>query len=213
MSEFIVRDTDRGNERPVESRAKAEEVAEELRDMGASVEIIPPGEGKNQNVQENPPHDHHGEPVDTDVVEHDESPREANTVEPDEPDTDGYDLPDDGPSVDEDPLVWMPDEFTDTIDGSVAINRKGFEVLAHHYSIQCETELCAELTADSRVTFKAVATDADGDTYSAFGSASNERGDDAGLLVEMADTRAYKRAISRATGVGMVAVSELQNEL
>jgi hypothetical protein len=196
MSEFIVRDTDRGNERPVESRSKAEEVAEELRDMGASVEIIPPGEDGN-----------------VDVVEHEETPKEANTVEPDNVDADGYDLPDDGPSVDEDPLVWMPDEFTDTIDGSVAINRKGFEVLAHHYSIQCETELCSELTANGRVAFKAVATDADGDTYSAFGSASDSRGDDAGLLVEMADTRAYKRAISRATGVGMVAVEELQNEL
>jgi hypothetical protein len=196
MSEFIVRDTDRGNERPCESRSEAEEVADELRSLGADVEIIAPGEEDN-----------------VDVVEHDETPKEANTVEPDTPDTDGYDLPDDGPSVDEDPLVWMPDEFTDTIDGSVAINRKGFEVLAHHYSIQCETELCAELTTNGRVTFKAVATDADGDTYSAFGSASDSRGDDAGLLVEMADTRAYKRAISRATGVGMVAVEELQNEL
>lgn len=213
MSQFIVRDVDRGNERPVESRSKAEEVAEDLRGMGAEVEIIPPGEGENQNVQENPPHDQYGEPVDTDVVEHDESPREANTVEPDEPDTDGYDLPDDGPSVDEDPLVWMPDEFTDTIDGTVSINRKGMEVLAHHYDIGCSTEVCETLTTPDRVVFKATAVDADGDEYSAFGSASDSRGDDAGLLVEMADTRAYKRAISRATGVGMVAVSELQNEL
>ena len=197
MSQFIVRDVDRGNERPVESRSKAEEVAEDLRGLGAEVEIIPPGEDDN-----------------VEVVDHtDETPKEANTVEPDEPDTDGYDLPDDGPSVDEDPLVWMPDEFTDAIDGSVAINRKGFEVLAHHYNIQCETELCSELTANGRVVFKAVATDADGDTYSAFGSATDSRGDEAGLLVEMADTRAYKRAISRATGVGMVAVEELQNEL
>ena len=197
MSQFVVRDVDRGNERPVESRSKAEEVAEDLRGMGAEVEIIPPGEDDN-----------------VEVVDHtDETPNEANTVKTDKPDTDGYDLPDDGPSVDEDPLVWMPDEFTDTIDGSVAINRKGFEVLAHHYSIQCETELCSELTANGRVVFKAVATDADGDTYSAFGSASDSRGDEAGLLVEMADTRAYKRAISRATGVGMVAVEELQNEL
>lgn len=124
---------------------------------------------------------------------------------------DDYDLPDDGPSVDEDPLVWMPDEFTDTIDGTVAINRKGFEVLAHHYSIQCETELCESLTNKGRVAFKATATDADGDTYTAFGSASEDRGDERGLFVEMADTRAYKRAVSRATGVGMVAVDELQS--
>jgi len=207
MSEFIVRDTDRGNERPVESRAKAEEVADELRSLGADVEIIPPGKEDNVDVaaddaDESDGSDTEGQPVPEQVSDSVAAVRETRG-----------DLPDDGPSVDEDPLVWMPDEFTDTIDGSVAINRKGFEVLAHHYSIQCETELCADLTTDSRVTCKAIATDADGDTYSAFGSASNERGDDAGLLVEMADTRAYKRAISRATGVGMVAVSELQNEL
>ena len=207
MSEFIVRDTDRGNERPVESRAKAEEVAEELRGMGASVEIVPPGEEDNVDVVEYDADESDGSDTESQPVPEQVSDSVAAVRE-----TRG-DLPDDGPSVDEDPLVWMPDEFTDTIDGSVAINRKGFEVLAHHYSIQCETELCADLTTDSRVTFKAIAIDSDGDTYSAFGSASEERGDDAGLLVEMADTRAYKRAISRATGVGMVAVEELQNEL
>jgi hypothetical protein len=201
MSDWIVKDAERGSTRPVDSRAEAEEVADELRSLGADVEIIPPGEGENQTASAD------GGP---DVVETqpDESPTEAI-----EADTDGYDLPDDGPSVDEDPLVWMPDEFTDQIDGSVAINRKGFEVLAHHYDIQCRTELVETLTTEVSVVMKAVATDADGDEYSAFGSASKERGDDAGLLIEMADTRAYKRAISRATGVVMVAVSELQNEL
>lgn len=52
-----------------------------------------------------------------------------------------YNLPDDGPSVDEDPLVWMPDEFTKVVDGTVTITRKGFEVLAHHYDIQGGTEM------------------------------------------------------------------------
>jgi len=207
MSEFIVRDTDRGNERPCESRSEAEEVADELRSLGADVEIIAPGEDDNVDVVEHDADESDGSDTESQPVPEQVSDSVAAVRE-----TRG-DLPDDGPSVDEDPLVWMPDEFTDTIDGSVAINRKGFEVLAHHYSIQCETELCADLTTDSRVTCKAIATDADGDTYSAFGSASNERGDDAALLVEMADTRAYKRAISRATGVGMVAVEELQNEL
>lgn len=193
-SQFIVRDTDRGNERPVESRAKAEEVKADLEELGATVEIVPPK----------------GTDGGTTVVEHtdDESPTDEI-----EADTDGYDLPESGPSVDEDPLVWMPDEFTDTIDDSIAINRKGFEVLAHHYDIQCTTELVDADWAGKRVVVSATAVDADGDTYSAFGSASEQRGDDAGLLIEMADTRAYKRAISRATGVGMVAVEELQNEL
>jgi len=59
--------------------------------------------------------------------------------------------------------------------------------------------------------FKATATDADGDTYTAFGSGGAERGDSGRPTVEMADTRAYKRAISRATGVGTVAIEELQD--
>ena len=50
MSQFIVRDVDRGNERPVESRSKAEEVADDLRGMGAEVEILAPGEGDNVEV-------------------------------------------------------------------------------------------------------------------------------------------------------------------
>jgi len=200
MSDWIVKDAERGSTRPVDSRAEAEEVADELKSLGADVEIIPPNE------------DNSVEPPQTDAQPVEESPDEA-PPEPIESDTDGYDLPDDGPSVDEDPLVWMPDEFTDQIDGSVAINRKGFEVLAHHYDIQCSTDVCESLTTPDRVVFKATVVDADGDTYSAFGSACEARGDDTGLLIEMADTRAYKRAISRATGVGMVAVEELQNEL
>jgi len=200
MSDWIVKDAERGSTRPVDSRAEAEEVADELKSLGADVEIIPPNE------------DNSVEPPQTDAQPVEEPPDEA-PPENIGSDTNGYDLPDDGPSVDEDPLVWMPDEFTDQIDGSVAINRKGFEVLAHHYDIQCSTDVCESLTTPDRVVFKATAVDADGDTYSAFGSACEARGDDTGLLIEMADTRAYKRAISRATGVGMVAVEELQNEL
>lgn len=205
MSNWIVKDTERGNERPVDSRAEAEEVKTDLEELGADVEIIPPNEGENQPVNAD---------GGTEVVETD-----AQTVEskPDTPKGEssdsGYNLPEGGPSVDEDPLVWMPDEFTDQIDDSIAINRKGFEVLAHHYDIQCGTDVCETLTTGDRVVFKATAIDADGDEYTAFGSASEARGDDAGLLIEMADTRAYKRALSRATGVGMIAVEELQNEL
>lgn len=198
-SQFIVRDTDRGNERPVDSRSKAESVKADLEDLGASVEIVPPNNTDNG----------------TGVVDHtaDESPTQGNErVET--PAQSEYDLPDTGPRVDEDPLVWMPDEFTDTIDGTVAINRKGFEVLAHQYDIQCQTELVTNpVDADQEVIMKAEATDSEGDTYTAYGSASTDRGDDSYLLVEMADTRAYKRAVSRATGVGLIAVEELQNDL
>lgn len=196
MSDWIVRGEKPNGEtvkRDADSRSDAETTKAEAEDVGlTNVEIVPPGNAEAD-----------GGDMDVDVVDH--SP---DAAEPDE-----YDLPDDGPSVDEDPLVWMPDEFTDTIDGTVAINRKGFEVLAHHYDISCVTEVSEALTNPDRVVFKATATDADGDTYTAFGSAGAERGDTDRPTVEMADTRAYKRAISRATGVGMVAVSELQREI
>jgi len=60
---------------------------------------------------------------------------------------------------------------------------------------------------------KAVAETAEDRTVEAFGSAHVDRGDDPWLLVEMAGTRARKRAISVATGAGAVAVAELKNEL
>jgi len=197
MSDWIVRGSkDNGDvvEKDATSRSDAEATKAQAEDLGLSnVEIVPPGDTEAD-----------GGDMDVDVIDH----------SPDaEPEPDEYNLPDDGPSVDEDPLVWMPDEFTDTIDGTVAINRKGFEVLAHHYDISCVTEVSEALTNPDRVVFKATATDADGDTYTAFGSGGAERGDSGRPTVEMADTRAYKRAISRATGVGMVAVEELQREL
>jgi hypothetical protein len=108
----------------------------------------------------------------------------------------------------------MPDEFTDTVDGTVTINRKGYEVLAHHYNVSGGTKLVVSPveTEMQYCVHKATVTDADGDEYTAYGEA---HADDNGAenIVRMSDTRAYKRAVSRATGVGTVAIEELQNEL
>lgn len=118
------------------------------------------------------------------------------------------------PAVDEDPLTWMPAEFTDQIDGTVAINRKGYEVMAHHYGISTQSECLVgpETTDFAFCRVKATATKPDGTEYQAHGSAHVDRGDDPWLLLEMADTRARKRAVAQATGVGMAAVEELQNK-
>jgi len=201
------------------SRSDAEKTKEQAKDLGLNhVEIVPPSEGVDDSNDDRPGvPDDEGESIEEAAERIDNDGMNVDVVDhgPDaEPEAaDEYDLPDDGPSVDEDPLVWMPDEFTDTIDGTVAINRKGFEVLAHHYDISCQTDVCETLTDDDRVVFKATATDADGDVYTAFGSAGKERGDTDRPTVEMADTRAFKRAVSRATGVGTVAIEELQREL
>ena len=199
MSEFIVRDTDRGNERPVESRAKAEEVAEELRGMGASVEIVPPDADDN-----------------VDVVEHDETPREANTVEPDNVDAEALDAVAEK-DIATDPLSVMPKHFVDQIQGVPTINRKGYAVLAEHFNVSVKAEpitLPSE-TGFEYAEFRAVATTEDGQEYSGFGSAHINRqdGDDPHLLAELAETRAMKRATAWATGVGITAYTEMSNSL
>lgn len=121
-------------------------------------------------------------------------------------------LPDEKPGVDTDPLDWVPGDFVDTIEGQQAINRKGFEVICQHYGISIETELVESPTATGweSCIHKATAVTDDGVEYTAYGSAHVDRGDDKTLLIEMSDTRSYKRAASRATGIGMVAVEELK---
>lgn len=198
MSDWTVRgEKENGDivEQDATSRSDAEATKAQAKDLGlTNVEIVPPGDAEADG----------GDDMNVNVVEHN----------PDAPEADEYDLPDDGPSVDEDPLVWMPDEFTKTVDGTVTITRKGFEVLAHHYDVSGGTDMVVSpVDTDMEYTVhKATVTDADGDTYEAYGEA---HAGDNGVenIVRMSDTRAYKRAVSRATGVGTVAIEEIQNEL
>ena len=156
------------------------------------------------------------DPDDLEIVQDnqsDDSPDETvNSPDIVEADTDQGpvdDLPDNQP-IGEDPLQWIPDEFQDRIDGTIAINRKGFEVLAHHYDISCTTDMVER--TDDLVIHKAIAITDDGVEYSAYGEAHASE-DNQSQLVRISDTRAYKRAISRATGVGVIAIEELKNEL
>jgi len=188
-----------GNSRTVSSRAEAEDVKSDMEGLGMTCKI--------ESIDE--PETDGGEVKDPQPVTEEPVVQEAVEEQGDE-----YDLPDEGPSVDEDPLVWMPDEFTDVVDGTTAINRKGFEVIAHHYGIECETEMITSpIESDYEVVIhKATAVDSDGNTHVAYGEAhSSDVPQD--VMVRMSDTRAHKRAISRASGVGMVAVEELQSEL
>jgi len=191
---FILENSRSGKTREFETRAEAQDQRQQIIGLGVDPENLEITHAENPRSDGGP---------DVDVVDH--SP---------DPDTDEYDLPDDGPTVDEDPLVWMPDEFTDTIDGTVAINRKGFEVIAHHYGIECKTNMVIPPTETDReyVAHEAVATDAEGNVYTAYGEADASEVNTT-QLIRMSDTRAYKRAVSRASGVGMVAVEELQGEL
>jgi len=207
MNDWKVVDQDTGDVWHKDNRQEAQQA---VKDFGSerNLEIEAP-DGKEAEVVESdggeaepPETDHHGEPIEN-----------GEAVELSDP-SDGYDLPDNGPSIDEDPLVWMPDEFTEIVDGTVTITRKGFEVLAHHYDVSGGTEmLVSPVDTDMEYTVhKATVTDSDGKEYTAFGEA---HAGDNGVenIVRMSDTRAYKRAVSRATGVGTIAIEELQNEL
>jgi hypothetical protein len=204
MSDWIVKDAERGSTRPVDSRAEAEEVADELRSLGADVEIIPPNTGENQTASAD------GGP---DVVE---TQPDDTPTEPVEPDTDGLDAVAEK-DIATDPLSVMPQHFVDQIQGVPTINRKGYAVLAEHFnvSVKAEPVTLPSETDFEYAEFKAVATTEDGQEYSGFGSAHVDRqdGDDPHLLAELAETRAMKRATAWATGVGITAYSEMSNSL
>ena len=185
-------------EQTAESRAEAEEMQANASSVGLTdVEIVPPGETDGGQ------HAHPADDLDdVEVVEVGdvETPADAQLDER---------------SVAEDPLNWVPGSFVDEIDGTQAINRKGFEVLSHFYDVDVHTDLQVppEDTDHEYCRVKATAVTADGRECEAFGSAHVDRDDDSYLLLEMADTRARKRALSIATGVGAVAVEELKNEV
>ncbi len=184
---YTVINHERGNEREFESRSEAEEAVQEVISLGADPSNV---ELKEANTDG-------GEALVSDTV-------------------DTQDLPDD-PAVDEDPLDYMPSHFIDDIQGTPAINRKGYAVLASHYNIGVKAEpvVRASETDFEYAEFQAVAVTEDGTEYSGFGSAHIARmdGDDQYLLNELAETRACKRALALATGVGVVSAEEMRGSL
>jgi len=207
---WTVYDPENDNANDYDTRADAEDANADMEALGAAVTIHPPGEKPQSDDAE--------ADADAETTTDGGQPEPAAEVVDVQPGP-GGDSPDTGDlperSVAEDPLSWVPGEFVDEIDGSQAINRKGFEVLSHFYDVDVSVDLqvAPEETSHEYARVKATAVDGDGRECQAFGSAHVERGDDMELLLEMADTRARKRALSIATGVGAVAVAELKNEV
>lgn len=129
------------------------------------------------------------------------------------------DVPDDPPerNLSDDPVEWFDSvgEFTYTKNGAKSINKKGLRVLQYWYDIEitdAEVIVGPEETDQQFCRVRAEAQMPDGRKAVAHGSAHVERGDDSYLLVEMADTRAKSRVLLDITGMGGIAVSELENE-
>ena len=208
---YTVVDWTAENVKTAEDAKQANDMADTAREFGSDdVEIIGPGENTDYIVDLSDGDADGSSGEETDAPEPEII--ETETVDPETPD----DLPD--RSVADDPIEWLEragGDFVDWIDGSAAINRKGFEVLSHFYDVDVASD-CVTAPEDTDFTYcrcKATATTADGRTCEAHGSAHFDRGDDPSTLLEYADTRARKRALSIATGVGAVAVEELQAEV
>lgn len=195
-NDFVVRDLDSGREKVEGSKAEAEETKREMEHLGMNVEVVEPNA---ETATDGGPDETVNAEVVQDAPEPEIEPAERELAER---------------TVSDDPLQWMPTDFVDTIDGTQAINRKGFEVLGHFYDVDVHSDLevAPEDTGHEYCRVKATATTADGRVCEAYGSAHVDRGDDAHLLLEMSDTRARKRCLSIATGVGAVAVEELRSE-
>jgi hypothetical protein len=197
MNEWQLMDEHSGKTRHFDSRAAAEEAKDDMADLmegPLTIEKVTDGG------------------TEAEVIEAD-----ASDAEPVEADTQAAEqLPDD-PDISEDPVDWLPGHFIDRIQGVPTVNRKGYAVIASKYGVSVEAEpvtLPSE-TEFEYAEFRAVATTEDGKTYTGFGSAhiARQDGDDPYLLGELAETRALKRAVSWATGVGMTAMEEMQGNL
>jgi hypothetical protein len=202
--EWFVLDHDNDNRKPAATREDAEDMATTAREFGSeNVEIVRAGD--------------RDDPPESEVVAEARPADQSADVVADREETEA-ELIDRG--VTDDPITWLErsgDHFVDYVGerNTPAINRKGFEVLSHFYEIdiQADLQVPPEETDFQFCRVKATATTPEDRECQAFGSAHIDRGDNPELLLEMADTRARKRALSIATGVGAVAVSELKSEV
>lgn len=219
-------DPGRDNPRDFDSRAEAEDKMQDMKALGATdVELYPPGEsptedaeesqetGKNRTGQrakaETATTDGGTETIEPEVVDH------AETIEDEQEAAEALEAVDELATapVDADPLSAMPGHFVDNIQGQPTINKKGYCVLAERFGISVTSEplVRASETDFEYAEWQATATTEDGREYSGTGSAhiAREDGDNPYQLNEHAETRAMKRAVQWATGVGIVGYAEM----
>jgi hypothetical protein len=127
------------------------------------------------------------------------------------------DLPPEIPeSVRTDPLNVVPGYMVDAVDGQPTINKRGYAVIAEHFDIVVQSEpiTAAGGTDHEYAEFRARAwkkEDGPEAAYTGHGTArvSESRSAIADNLNEMAETRAMKRAVAWASGVGILAWEEM----
>lgn len=195
----------KGNEKEFESVEEAEDKKGDMVSLGVSpehLEIIKNGEESEAQSE--------SEAKEPEVVE---EPEEVEPVEPTEDVDDALDQL--GEELDTDPLSILPDHMKDDIKGTPAVNKRGYAMIAERYGISTSAEVVEFPweNDENRCVASAKAITEDGKEYSGWASASSEDGDMEDQLIELAETRALKRSVSWASGVGIVSYQELRSEL
>jgi hypothetical protein len=147
----------------------------------------------------------------TEVVEATDADGADSVPEP--PDADPLDQL--GESLGTDPLSILPGHMVDSIQGQPAVNKRGYAMIAERYGIETSATI-VELpweNGEGRCVASATATTEDGKEYSGWATACSKDGDMADQLIELAETRALKRSVAWASGVGIVSYQELSEEL
>ena len=203
MNDWKLTDEHSGKSRYFDSKSEAQEEKQDLESLVEGPLVIEKVSEGSESSQKPPQKTDGG--TTTDVVEAPQGPTDA--PEP---------IPERKPGLAEDPVDWMPSHFVDSIQGVPTVNRKGYCVIAEQYgvSVTAEPVTLASETDFEYAEFQAIA-EKDGQEYSGFGSAHVDRmdGDDEFLLNELAETRAMKRAVAWATGMGITAIEEMKGEL
>jgi hypothetical protein len=218
MSSWTVRDVERDNVRVVSSHDEAIEKVNDMVTLGAHPDhlkiISPSGEVVNEaHTDESTESIETGNEQTPEMAEHTEDTAESgHEPVPVESDTDLNEL---GDSLATDPLDILPDHMIDHIQGQPAISKRGYAMIAERYDIEVKADVLEYPweNEDSRAVAKALATTDKGKEYSGWGTASAGDGDMSDQLIELAETRALKRAVSWSSGVGIVSYHEMADEL
>jgi len=191
MGDWLIRDTDRGNEREADSRSDAEETKNDLVSLGANpkdIEIVPPGETDGGEV----------EPVDAEVIDH--SPEGDNA------------MPDELAKSPIDFLTNVNADFVNTIKGTPAISKQGFR-FQREFEITTQSEVVQWIDDPLGCVVWARAELPSGYAAEAHGEGWQFEEDMSDKeFVRYADTRAKNRALSDLTSAGALAVEELQGD-
>lgn len=207
-------------EKEVESRSAAEEKQKELKDLGfTDFDLYPIGDdspadpglesgGGAEMVD-------HGETQQVEEVAGAVVGDEPKEVAPEPVESDAEALDQLGDELGTDPLSILPGHMIDDIQGQPAVNKRGYAMIAERYGIEVSADVVQYPwdNGDGRAVARATAVTDDGKEYSGWATASGDDGDMEDQLIELAETRSLKRAVSWASGVGIVSYQELAAEL